>query len=86
LRKELDERNYEVKSYPTLILGLSYALISCSALFVPVPKNIKNTTDSAIYGALGLAAIILFIQYWMKINWYKTVIRDDSLEHETEEL
>ena len=85
LRKELDERNYDVKGQPTLILGLVYALLSCSALFIPVPKDIKDPSNSTVYGILGLAVIVFFVQYWMKINWYKTVIRNDSLEPETKE-
>jgi hypothetical protein len=31
-------------------------------------------------GALNLAAIIFFVMYWFKINWYKKVLQEDLPE------
>lgn len=78
LKTELDERNFEVKGHPTLIIGIAYAAISSSALFIPPPKDIQN---SLVYGVIGIAAIITFAQYWMKIIWYKKVLQNDAVEN-----
>lgn len=88
LKKELDDREFEVKGQPTLILGLAYAVLSACSLFLPAvamptntaspsPEEIKNILP---YSILGLAWIIMFIQYWMKINWYKSVLKNDAEE------
>ncbi|HEY0054191.1 MAG TPA: hypothetical protein VGB63_02445 [Pedobacter sp.] len=82
LKIELDERNFEVKGQPTLIIGIAYAAISSSALFIPPPKDIQN---SLVYGVIGIAAIITFAQYWMKIIWYKKVLQNDSVENTEKE-
>jgi hypothetical protein len=82
LKAELDERNFEVKGQPTLLIGLAYALISSSALLLPQPKDVQN---GLLYGVLGIAAIVTFVQYWMKINWYKKVLQNDAVENETNE-
>jgi hypothetical protein len=82
LKEELDERNFEVNGKPTLIIGLAYAIVSSSALFIPPPKDVQN---SLLYGVLGIAAIVTFVQYWMKINWYKKVLQNDSVENESKE-
>ena len=82
LKEELDERNFEVNAKPTLIIGLAYAIVSSAALFIPPPKDVQN---SILYGILGIAAIVTFVQYWMKINWYKKVLQNDSVENQSKE-
>jgi hypothetical protein len=83
LKDELDERNFEVQGKPTLIIGLAYAIISSSALFIPPPKDVQH---SLVYGVIGIAAIVTFVQYWMKINWYKKVLQNDLVENDKEQL
>ncbi|HEX8376904.1 MAG TPA: hypothetical protein VF602_03740 [Pedobacter sp.] len=82
LKDELDERDFEVAGKPTLIIGLAYALISASALFIPQPKNVQDVQNGLLYGVLGIAAIVTFVQYWMKINWFKKVLQNDSVEND----
>jgi hypothetical protein len=78
LKDELDERNFEVKVKPTLFIGLSYAIVWSSPLFIPPSKDVQH---NLIYGVIGIAAILTFVQYWMKINWYKQVLQNDSIEN-----
>jgi hypothetical protein len=82
LKDELDERNFEVKGKPTLFIGLAYAIVSSSALFIPPPKDVEH---SLVYGIIGIAAIVTFVQYWMKINWYKKVLQNDLVENDEKE-
>lgn len=92
LKNELDDRDFEVSGRPTLLLGLAYAIISVLPIFLPAvtmpantaaptPADLKNLLPS---GILGLASIVLFIQYWIKIIWYKKVlVSDDKSDNST---
>lgn len=80
LRDELISRDYDVREKPALISGLGYSVISCLSLipyFVEIPKNWLWAL-----GAIGVLEIIFFVQYWTKISWYKTILREDNADKE----
>lgn len=72
---ELLDRNYELTEKPGYNLGMGFAIIGV-LIVIPMPP--------AILGILGLIGIVLFIQYWVKINWYRKVLKDDLLETENQ--
>ncbi|MEJ6981136.1 hypothetical protein WG906_11780 [Pedobacter sp. P351] len=84
IKNELDSRDFEVEGRPTLISGLSYAIIgfiylvlSLVILFNPQ----KSESDLAVgFNILGLLVIVTFVQYWMKVIWYKKVLQNDEAE------
>ncbi len=71
LENELISRNYEVTEKPGLYQGLGFAAIGLM-INLPLPQM--------AVGILGLIGIVLFIQYWIKINWYKKVLSEDIAE------
>ncbi len=82
IKNELDSRDFEVEGNPTLYVGLTYAILSSIILFVPVPKDLNYSIG---VGVLAIAIITAFVQYWMKIVWYRNVLKHDSSENEVQE-
>jgi len=85
IKKELENRDFDVQGQPTIVLGLIFSLISISTLFIPVPTA-ATTTSSIIYGVAGMAALIVFVQYWSKISWYRQLFIKDSEESEANNI
>ncbi|MXV49805.1 hypothetical protein GS399_02400 [Pedobacter sp. HMF7647] len=77
IEAELHERNFEVDEKPAYIIGMSYAVTSLIMIF-PFPALLQFV--------FGIAGLIFFIQYWLKINWYKRILKDDADQEKTEEL
>jgi ABC-type Na+ efflux pump permease subunit len=73
LQAELEERNFEISERPTYNQGIAYAAASAVTSLVALvfPAG----------GLLGIAALVLMIQYWVKANWYRKVLEKDSLEN-----
>lgn len=83
LRNELLDRDFEVKGYPLLVLGLAFSLITPAILLLPAPKDLENIQNDPNFIPLAIhnfASVLIFIWYWMKINWYRRVLIDDSAE------
>ena len=76
LHKEFTERNFEIEDRPGFLYGMIYAVLSIapSILLIIMPSLIL------LAGVLNLAAIIFFVMYWFKINWYKKVLQEDLPE------
>jgi hypothetical protein len=70
ISSELMDRGFEVEEKPGYNIGMAYAILAVSAN-IPMPIQ--------IVGGIGMVAFILFIQYWMKISWYKKVLENDTL-------
>ena len=73
---ELESRNFEEVNRPAFTSGIIFATLSLLAaitLFVPIPKSLAVAA-----GVVGFAQIFFFIQYWMKINWYKAILKQDE--------
>ncbi len=80
LREELLSRNYEVTEKPAFISGLGYSIISLLAVF---PYFIKIPEDWFwALGTVGLLQLIFFVQYWIKVNWYKNILKNDNTGEE----
>jgi hypothetical protein len=78
LKLELLERNFDVNTPPTLVIGMIYAVLSGMVWLIPAPADLK--TPNPALGILALAILIAFIQYWVKVNWYKKVLEKDNAE------
>ena len=74
IRNELEDRNYETDENPGLYLGLGYACSACLVYLIYVPISFT------IIGFIALAGLVCFVQYWMKINWYRKVLEEDKSE------
>lgn len=81
IKNELTSRNFDVKNLPTLTLGIVFSILSASAIFIPVPTKVTSNI-SLLYGVLGLVAFAFFVQYWIKINWYKELFIKDSADND----
>jgi hypothetical protein len=83
ISKELTSRDFEEVKQPGLVLGLVYSVLSLLPIvvyFINIPEKF-----AILVGLLGLAQMIFFIQYWMKINWYKVIFKKDEHEDLSEE-
>ncbi|MGX5688425.1 hypothetical protein [Arcticibacter tournemirensis] len=80
IKDELLSRDFEVTDKPGLISGIGYSVVSCLAL-IPYILEIPKDWFWAL-GVIGLLQLIFFVQYWMKVNWYKTILKRDSLGEE----
>lgn len=100
IKRELEERNFEVTDRPGFVSGMFYSviyLIAAIAPYIMAATGVQAFTMEDVtaissgnlsvkgwffvaLGILGLLQLIFFIQYWMKINWYKTVLKNDDPE------
>lgn len=88
IANELADREFEDVKRPGFISGMIFAVLSVvfevifplALIYIPVVKEYMN-----IISAAAFLQIIFFIQYWMRINWYKRILEKDS-ENELEEL
>jgi amino acid transporter len=62
-------------------LALILVVLQMGLFFVPAVKKYID-----FIGILSLIQMIVFIQYWMKINWYKQILQRDSEGNESEQL
>ena len=82
LSRELESRNYEVDEKPGYAPGLSYAILSVLMLIpsiFPLPAQLQ-----VLALILGLAQIIFFVQYWAKMRWYRSVLKNDAQETDSD--
>ncbi len=76
IANELRSRDFEEEERPAFASGITFAILSLVALvsmLVPVPSSF-----AAVVGVIGFSQIFFFVQYWMKINWYKRVLQNDE--------
>ncbi|WP_423147608.1 hypothetical protein [Rubrolithibacter danxiaensis] len=87
LSNELLHRNYEVEEKPGYNIGFAAAIMPfiTFAFMVFGQKQFTIQTLSLIIGVLGIIRLILFIQYWVKINWYRKVLENESKADTIEE-
>lgn len=73
LRKEFSDRDFEIQERPGLVYGMIYAVLNI------LPSILVFIAPSLFMLAFGLniVGLVLFIMYWIKINWYKQVLEDD---------
>lgn len=82
IKNELDSRDFEVNGEPTLFSGLSYSIIGTIYLILSLvilfnPQE-KESNLAVAFNVSGLLVIVTFIQYWMKVIWYKKVLQNDE--------
>lgn len=75
LEKEFKERNFEIDEKPGLLIGLGFST-ALAVVNIPMPVYIS--------GIVAIAGLIFFVQYWMKINWYKKVLQNDAIANPAE--
>ena len=68
LENELRDRNFDVTEKPGYIQGLGFA---CIGIIVNIPMPAPFVAILAVIG------LIWFIQYWMKMSWYRKVLQED---------
>jgi hypothetical protein len=79
LHKEFEDRNFEIEEQPGFTFGMLYAGLSIG------PSILAAIIPSLFFVAatLNFVGLIFFIKYWMQINWYRKVLKDD-LHFETD--
>jgi hypothetical protein len=82
LKNELEERDYEIEENPGYNIGMLVAVIPfLTYIFYLVDYFIiRNQVITIIIGTLGIMRLIFFIQYWMKISWYRKVLETNATE------
>jgi hypothetical protein len=87
IKNELIERDYEVEENPGFNIGIATAgsSILISILYIIESTGVKSSTITFTLGALAIMRLIFFIQYWMKISWYRKVLETNATESSTEE-
>ncbi|MDF3077911.1 MAG: hypothetical protein K0S09_1800 [Sphingobacteriaceae bacterium] len=73
IENELHDRNFEVTERPGYAQGMGFA---CIGIIVNLPM------PAFLVGILAIVGLVLFIQYWVKMNWYKKILRDDVSHNE----
>lgn len=75
IERELVSRDFEEVKQPTYVLGMVFAVLSVVPVLTlfPIPASL-----TPVVGVAGFSQIFFFVQYWMKINWYKTVFQGDE--------
>lgn len=76
IANELRSRDFEEEERPAFGSGITFAILSLLiplTAFVPLPPSF-----AAIIAVLAFSQIFFFVQYWMKINWYKRVLQNDE--------
>lgn len=76
IKNELESRNFEFEGNPTLVVGLLYSVLAGLVLFIPTPQDLKSYSIGI--SILGIVVIICFAQYWLKINWYRNILKNDT--------
>jgi hypothetical protein len=84
IKNELEDRDYEVEENPGYNIGLLVAVIPfLTYVFYLIDLFlIKNQVITIIIGTLGIMRLIFFIQYWMKISWYRRVLETNATEED----
>lgn len=82
LRNELEDRDYEIEENPGFRIGMFVAIVPfLTYVFYLIDFFvIKNQVITLIIGTLGIMRLIFFIQYWMKISWYRKVLETNATE------
>ena len=83
ISNELKSREFEEVKRPAFIPGIIsavLALLPVAVLFTAIPKKYID-----IIGILALFQMVFFIQYWMKFNWYRHVLKKDTEENGLDE-
>lgn len=73
VENELHDRNFEVTERPGYAQGMGFA---CIGIIVNLPM------PTIVIGILAIIGLVLFIQYWSKMNWYKNVLQEDVSQTE----
>ena len=79
IANELKNREFEEVKRPAFVPGIIsaiLALLPIAVLFTTIPKKYMD-----IIGIFALLQMVFFIQYWMKINWYRQVLKKDTEEN-----
>ena len=79
ISNELKSRDFDEVKWPALVPGLISATLSLLPLavyFIDIPEKYMD-----VIGFLALFQMIFFIQYWMKINWYRQIFKQDTEEN-----
>ena len=75
IKNELLSRDYEVTENPGFLSGLGYSIVSCLAV-IPYLVQVPKDWFWAL-GIVGILQLIFFVQFWMKVNWHKNILKDD---------
>jgi len=75
IAKELESRDFEAIKRPTFDYGILYAILSLGPLVALFPIPEEYTVAVAV---ISFSQIFFFVQYWMKVNWYKAVLQNDD--------
>lgn len=76
IANELERRDFEVtRRRPTFDYGIIYAILSLGPLIALFPIPEKYAVAVTV---ISFSQIFFFVQYWMKINWYKSVLQNDD--------
>lgn len=79
IKNELIARDYEVDENPGYKAGLTAAVLPflMYLLYVVEFYVVSLPYLSFTVGFLGVMRIIFFVQYWMKMSWYRRVLEED---------
>ena len=76
IAEELKSRDFEEEERPAFSSGLAFAILSLASLAVvlfPIPSSL-----TVLVAVVGFSQIFFFVQYWMKIIWYKNILEKDE--------
>lgn len=87
IKNELSARNYEVDENPGYRVGLTAAVLPflMYLLYIVEFYVVSIPYLSFTVGFLGIMRIIFFVQYWMKMSWYRKVLEEDMDADKEEE-
>lgn len=94
LNRELQDRDFEVEAPgPGYRIGMCYAFLEVLRFLLAISLNVdkfsatfkplESTWLGAMQAIFSIASVILFIQYWLKINWHTKVLQKDLLDEGT---
>jgi len=85
LNNELESRDFEIDEKPALISGIVFAITSLVEICVSMVLAVLTLRGYKIpehfllpISFLGVVQFFFFVQYWMKINWFKNILEKDE--------
>jgi hypothetical protein len=88
ISRELESRDFEEERRPTFLPGILFASLSFVIAVVVLLSSYGINLPTAVFPAFAIVAfsqIFFFVQYWMKVIWYKNILKNDEEETSQEE-
>jgi len=88
ISNELASRDFEEERRPTFLPGILFATASLVIVLVVLLEYFGvhlPATLLPVFGVIAFSQIFFFVQYWMKVIWYKNILKNDEEDSSSED-